>query len=169
MTEQDLQRIESERGDATDAMNSACTEYACPCHAHIPAMVAEVRCLQAEHDRVLRFMDGVRDAARRRNPEGATILDFMACWNEQYEDRAKKAEGEVKRFRDVLRELLAASDAYLKVDGADDVTLTLRYGAALDAARSIVAETSGGGNVARTRVPGVPGQADDDAGGRKGG
>ena len=35
-------------------------------------------------------MDCVRDTARNRNPAGATILDFMVVWNEQYESQIAK-------------------------------------------------------------------------------
>lgn len=52
------------------------------------------RCLE-----MAAFMDGVRDAARNRNPEGATLLDFMACWNEQYEARLKQLEAENAALR----------------------------------------------------------------------
>jgi hypothetical protein len=49
--------------------------------------VARVMELEREVHDVTAFMDGIRNEARNRNPAGATILDFMAVWNEQYEKR----------------------------------------------------------------------------------
>lgn len=46
------------------------------------------------------FFDGIRVMARNRNPAGATILDFMACWNEQYEQRIAELTAEVERLRE---------------------------------------------------------------------
>lgn len=46
-------------------------------------------------NRTIEFMDGVRDLARNRNPEGATLLDFMAVWNEQYQRRIEVLERQV--------------------------------------------------------------------------
>lgn len=72
------------------------TEYAPgegPKRAHLPThgeLTAEIDRLRTERDGLIAFMDGVRDAARNRNPEGVTLLDFMACWNEQYEARVKQ-------------------------------------------------------------------------------
>lgn len=55
----------------------------------MPKAIAE---LEEKYRKLIDFMNGVRDAARSRNPDGATILDFMACWNEQYERRIGELE-----------------------------------------------------------------------------
>ncbi len=57
---------------------------------------AELKQLRSKHDAVLRFMDGIRDTARDRNPGGATILDFMAVWNEQHEDKIERLQALLK-------------------------------------------------------------------------
>ena len=65
----------------------------------IDAMRAKIERLKAEREKITAFMDGVRDTARNRNPEGATILDFMACWNEQYKARIAELEAEACELR----------------------------------------------------------------------
>lgn len=67
-------------------------------HTDLLALLAEADRLRGERDRLLAFMDGVRDLARNRNPDGATLLDFLACWNEQ-------SESQVKRLRAALEEI----------------------------------------------------------------
>jgi regulator of protease activity HflC (stomatin/prohibitin superfamily) len=68
--------------------------------------------LKAEYDAVLNMMDSVREAARNRNPNGATILAFLACWNTQREAR-KKAERERDDARAPLAEFINSIPAAL--------------------------------------------------------
>lgn len=66
--------------------------------------------LQDELFQAKRLMDGVREMARDRNPNGATILDFMAVWNEQYEKRIKTLTAELDQANASSRELNAARE-----------------------------------------------------------
>ena len=58
----------------------------------------KIESLQAELTAATNLMDSVRDLARNRNPKGATILDFMACWNEQYEAKIAGPQAVVKEL-----------------------------------------------------------------------
>lgn len=70
----------------------------------------EVKVLRSEYAKLEtkladtnRFFDSVRDSARSQNPDGCTILDFMAVWNEQYQYRLKKLERENEQMRTALK------------------------------------------------------------------
>ena len=52
---------------------------------HVRTLLADIDEREQQYDTILAFMNGVRDTARNRNPDGATLLDFMAVWNEQLE------------------------------------------------------------------------------------
>lgn len=89
MSEEEIARIVAKATDPAERLTNS--EQA--------QLAAENARLAGEVESVKKFMDGVRDAARNRNPDGATILDFMACWNEQYEKRIAGLEAEVERLR----------------------------------------------------------------------
>ena len=69
---------------------------------------AERDALKQELDQLTAFVDGIRDAAKNRNPEGATILDFLVCWNEQYETRLAASEQRRRELVEALRPLAEA-------------------------------------------------------------
>lgn len=66
--------------------------------------------LQDELFQAKRLMDGVREMARDRNPNGATILDFMAVWNEQYQQQIKVLTAELDQTYASVRSLCAARE-----------------------------------------------------------
>jgi len=66
------------------------------------ALAAEVDRMQAKYSKVVVFMDNVRDTARGRNPNGATILDFMAVWNEQYQERHDRQEKKIEGLQAIV-------------------------------------------------------------------
>ena len=72
-------------------------------NAAAPILQARVKELEETNQKIYAFMDGVRNEARNRNPDGATILDFFVVWNEQYEDRIRKLEVENACLRRKIR------------------------------------------------------------------
>jgi len=87
--------------------------------AEIP--VAELIWLAAKREAAedtRRYLDGIRDMVRDRNPDGFTALDFFAVWNEQYEDQIKRLRAENERLLaeskadfNATEDQLAAKDA----------------------------------------------------------
>lgn len=58
-----------------------------------------------DYAKLLEFMDDVREKARDRNPDGITILDFIAVWNEQYQDTIAKKDKEIKELKAEVKRL----------------------------------------------------------------
>lgn len=101
------------------------------CDDQIQTERAALRRERAEKDELLASMESVRIAARNRNPKGPTLLDFMACWNEQYEKQLAARASEVERLRErlekSLNELSAEAKTIERAIDSDD------YGGDLDA------------------------------------
>ncbi len=90
-------------------------------------VVAEIKWLREKRNEVLRFMDEIRNTARNRNPDGATILDFMAVWNEQCQDQIERLKGENER----LREIVAKAQSWMVASGLNKHPLTIEMAEAL--------------------------------------
>lgn len=84
--------------------------------AVVVRLIANLRDARAELARLTEFMDGVRDAARNRNPEGATVLDFFACWNEQYQRANDSLRADLAECREALAEQVAADGEPCRYD-----------------------------------------------------
>jgi hypothetical protein len=69
----------------------------------VPALIAEVKRLQADREQVAEIMRVYAIAQERaKNPDGCTIADFQRIWLDQKEDHVKKLEAEVRRLTDEL-------------------------------------------------------------------
>ena len=86
--------------------------------AIVARLTAERDAAVAKFDGLQKFIDSVRDSARNRNPLGATILDFMACWNEQYEVRLAKLEAVAEAARRYVESPVGANPAGHDLDDA---------------------------------------------------
>lgn len=100
------ERVHRSRGSTNNA--NRCSETV----DEIERLQGEVAQAKAKHADILHLMDGIRDEASNRNPDGVTILDFMTVWNEQYEIRIVRQQAEIER--------LSTPDWFIDADMGED-------------------------------------------------
>lgn len=60
MTDAELNTL-AEQISARDAMHSGCSDYACYCHGKVPVLVAEIRRLKRQNERMLAALTKARE------------------------------------------------------------------------------------------------------------
>lgn len=67
------------------------------------------------------FMEKIRQECRGKNPDGATLLDFMAVWNEQYKAAVERERQRADAAVALVRRLYAfARDIAVNYDHEED-------------------------------------------------